>query len=71
MLLQDGWTALHQAASRGHEDVIRLLLDQDPNVITKTSNVSKQLHHMGYMYVPLIIRSLMQNVSSIFYPYMF
>ena len=54
MLLQLGQTALHEAAEGGHVDVISLLLKQDPNLITKTDNVSKQLHHMGYMYVPLI-----------------
>ena len=54
MLLQYGWTALHEAARGGHVDVISFLIKQDPNLITKTDWVSKQLYHMGYMYVPLI-----------------
>ena len=54
MLLQGGLTALHEAACGGHTDVIRFLHNKDPNLITKITNVSKQLHHMGYMYVPLI-----------------
>ena len=47
MLLQDGWTALHLAAYGGHEDVIRFLLEQDRDLIKKTTNVSEQLYHMG------------------------
>ena len=54
MLLQSGWTALHIAVHGGYVDIIRLLLDHDPSIITKTSNVSEQLHHMGYMCVPVI-----------------
>ena len=54
MLLQNRWTALHEAAYGGREDVIRFLLEQDRDLITKTDIVSEQLHHMGYMYVPLI-----------------
>ena len=54
MLLQDGYTALHLAAYGGHEDVIRFLLGYDHDLIRKTTNVSEHLHHMGYMYVPLI-----------------
>ena len=54
MLLQLGWTVLHEAARGGHADVIRFLLTQDPNLITKTTIVSKQLHNMGFMYVPLM-----------------
>ena len=54
MLLQNGLTALHEAARGGHADVIRFLHNKDPNLIIKTTIVSKQLYHMGYMYVPLI-----------------
>ena len=54
MFLQGGLTALHEAACGEHVDMTKLLLNEDPNLITKTTNVSKQLYHMGYMYVPLI-----------------
>ena len=54
MLLQYGWTAFNEAAYGGHGNVISLLLHHDPSLILKANDVSKHLHHMGYMYVSLI-----------------
>ena len=45
MLLQNGWTALHDAARSGHVDVMEILLSHDPGMITKTDNVSEQLNY--------------------------
>ena len=43
MFLQVGWTALHHAAHGGSADVVDLLLSHHPDMITQTSNVSKQI----------------------------
>ena len=43
VFLQNGWTALHHAASNGHSAVVDILLNRQPNLITHTSNVSEQI----------------------------
>jgi len=43
---QNGWTALHLAAEKGHEDVVELLLEAkaDPEVKTEVINVTSVLY---------------------------
>ena len=43
VFLQNGWTALHYAASSGHSAVVDLLLNRQPNLITQTDKVSEQI----------------------------
>ena len=39
LLLQDGWTALHRACSRGYTEVVKHLINNNAD-ITATTNVS-------------------------------
>lgn len=43
MHLQDGWTALHSAVGNGQMDGASILLHRNPDIITQTDNVSKQI----------------------------
>ena len=43
VFLQDGETALHKAAWKGHTDIVNLLLTKNPDLIFQTDKVSEQL----------------------------
>ena len=42
MFLQGGCTAVHLAAQSGNNDVMKILLDHNPNLIEQKDNVSIQ-----------------------------
>ena len=45
LLQQDEWTALHYASSKGHTDVVELLLNHnaDINVVTKVTYIMRMI----------------------------
>ena len=47
MFLQNGWTALHVAASGNNIDVVNLLLMKDPTLINQTSKVNNLCFLIG------------------------
>ena len=48
MFIQNGWTALHCAAAGGHPDVVDLILNNNPGMITQTDKVSQQIIQLLY-----------------------
>ena len=45
IISQGGWTALHSASSRGHVEVVNMLLMKDFTLIKQTDNVSNHAIH--------------------------
>jgi ankyrin repeat protein len=56
-----GWTALHYAATRGHRDMMRLLLDNDAYIDSEAPNGSTPLMMAAYSAPPLAVKLLLEE----------
>jgi ankyrin repeat protein len=56
-----GWTPLHYAATRGHRDMIRLLLDNDAYIDSESANGTTPLMLAAYSAPPLAVKLLLEE----------
>jgi ankyrin repeat protein len=56
-----GWTPLHYAASRGHRDMMRLLLDNDAYIDSESANGTTPLMLAAYSAPPLAVKLLLEE----------
>ena len=55
-----GWTPLHYAATRGHRDMMRLLLDHDAYIDSESDNGTTPLMMAAYYAPPLAVKLLLE-----------
>ncbi len=56
-----GWTPLHYAATRGHRDMMRLLLDHDAYIDSESPNGTTPLMMAAYTGTPLAVKLLLEE----------
>jgi uncharacterized protein len=56
-----GWTPLHYAATRGHRDMMRLLLDNDAYIDSEAANGTTPLMMAAYSAPPLAVKLLLEE----------
>jgi ankyrin repeat protein len=56
-----GWTPLHYAATRGHRDMMRLLLDNDAYIDSESANGTTPLMMAAYSAPPLAVKLLLEE----------
>ena len=56
-----GWTPLHYAATRGHRDMIRLLLQNDAYIDSESANGTTPLMMAAYYAPPLAVKLLLEE----------
>ncbi len=56
-----GWTPLHYAATRGHRDMIRLLLENDAYIDSESANGTTPLMMAAYYAPPLAVKLLLEE----------
>ena len=55
-----GWTPLHYAATRGHREMMRLLLDNDAYIDSESDNGTTPLMVAAYAGTPLAVKLLLE-----------
>jgi ankyrin repeat protein len=55
-----GWTPLHYAATRGHREMMRLLLDHDAYIDSESDNGTTPLMMAAYYASPLAVKLLLE-----------
>ncbi len=55
-----GWTPLHYAATRGHREMMRLLLDHDAYIDSESANGTTPLMMAAYYAPPLAVKLLLE-----------
>jgi len=58
---RQGWTPLHYAATRGHRDMMRLLLAHDAYVDSESANGTTPLMMAAYSGTPLAVKLLLEE----------
>lgn len=56
-----GWTPLHYASTRGHRDMMRLLLDNDAYIDSESANGTTPLMMAAYSAPPLAVKLLLEE----------
>ena len=56
-----GWTPLHYAATRGHREMMRLLLDHDAYIDSESQNGTTPLMMAAYSASPLAVKLLLEE----------
>jgi ankyrin repeat protein len=56
-----GWTPLHYAATRGHREMMRLLLDNDAYIDSESANGTTPLMMAAYSAPPLAVKLLLEE----------
>ena len=56
-----GWTALHYAASKGHRDMMRLLMDHEAYIDSESENGTTPLMMAAYYASPLTVKLLLEE----------
>jgi ankyrin repeat protein len=56
-----GWTPLHYAATRGHREMIRLLLDNNAYIDSEAENGTTPLMMAAYSAPPLAVKLLLEE----------
>jgi ankyrin repeat protein len=56
-----GWTPLHYAATRGHREMIRLLLEHDAYIDSESANGTTPLMLAAYSAPPLAVKLLLEE----------
>lgn len=56
-----GWAPLHYAATRGHRDMMRLLLENDAYIDSESSNGTTPLMMAAYSTSPLAVKLLLEE----------
>jgi len=56
-----GWTPLHYAATRGHREMMRLLLDNDAYIDSEAANGTTPLMMAAYSAPPLAVKLLLEE----------
>jgi uncharacterized protein len=56
-----GWTPLHYASTRGHRDMMRLLLDHDAYIDSESANGTTPLMMAAYSAPPLAVKLLLEE----------
>jgi ankyrin repeat protein len=56
-----GWTPLHYAATRGHRDMMRLLLEHDAYIDCESDNGTTPLMMAAYFAPPLAVKLLLEE----------
>ncbi len=56
-----GWTPLHYAASRGHREMMRLLLDNEAYIDSESANGTTPLMMAAYSAPPLAVKLLLEE----------
>ena len=56
-----GWSPLHYAATRGHRDMMRLLLDHDAYIDSESANGTTPLMMAAYSAPPLAVKLLLEE----------
>lgn len=56
-----GWTPLHYAASRGHRDMMRLLLENEAYIDSESANATTPLMMAAYYATPLAVKLLLEE----------
>ena len=56
-----GWSPLHYAATRGHRDMMRLLLDHDAYIDSESANGTTPLMMAAYNAPPLAVKLLLEE----------
>lgn len=56
-----GWTPLHYAATRGHREMMRLLLDHDAYIDSESDNGTTPLMMAAYYGTPLAVKLLLEE----------
>lgn len=61
----NGWTALHYAADKGHEAAVRLLLEKGADVATKTNYGCTALHRAAWNGHEAVVRLLLEKRANV------
>jgi hypothetical protein len=56
-----GWTPLHYAATRGHREMMRLLLDNEAYIDSESANGTTPLMMAAYYASPLAVKLLLEE----------
>jgi ankyrin repeat protein len=56
-----GWTPLHYASTRGHREMMRLLLDHDAYIDSEAANGTTPLMMAAYSAPPLAVKLLLEE----------
>lgn len=58
---REGWTPLHYAASKGHRDMMRLLLENEAYIDSESSNGTTPLMMAAFSNSPLAVKLLLEE----------
>jgi ankyrin repeat protein len=58
---REGWTPLHYAASKGHREMMRLLLENDAYIDSESANGTTPLMMAAFSKSPLAVKLLLEE----------